>query len=103
MYAIIDNGGKQYQVKEGDIISLEKIAAEEGQTVTLENVVLIGGDGEIKTGSPFVNGASVSANVLCNGRGKKITVFTYRPKKSSKRKMGHRQPFTKVKIDSIKA
>jgi len=101
MYAIIDNGGKQYQVKVGDVVYLEKLGAAEGENVTLQNVVLISGDDGVKVGEPYVNGASVTANVLLNGKGKKLTIFTYKPKKSCKRKMGHRQPFTRVRIESI--
>ncbi len=99
MYAIIETGGKQYQVKEGDVLFVEKLDAE-GET-SFDKVILVSSDGKITTGAPYVDGASVKATILKNGRAKKITVFTYKPKKGSKRKMGHRQPYSQVRIDSI--
>lgn len=101
MYAVIETGGKQYQVQEGDIVFVEKLDVLPDQTVTLDKVLAIGKEDGLSVGSPYVKGASVSAKVLKNGKGKKITVFTYRPKKDSKRKMGHRQPYTQIKIESI--
>ena len=101
MYAVIETGGKQYQVQEGDIVFVEKLDVLPDQTVTLDKVLAIGKEDGFSVGSPYVKGASVSAKVLKNGKGKKITVFTYRPKKDSKRKMGHRQPYTQIKIESI--
>lgn len=101
MYAVIETGGKQYQVKEGDEIFVEKLGIEEG-TVEFK-AILIGDNGDIKVGAPYVDGAVVKATLIKNGKGKKITVFTYKPKKSSKRCKGHRQPYSKVKIDSIVA
>ena len=95
MYAVIETGGKQYQVNEGDVIFIEKLAAEADQTVVIDKVVAVG--------TPYVNGATVEAKVIKNGKAKKITVFTYKPKKGEKRKMGHRQPYTQVRIESIKA
>jgi len=103
MYAIIETGGKQYQVKDGDVIYIEKLNAEEDSPVTFDKVVAVGKDDGISVGSPYLSGASVTAKVLKNGKAKKITVFTYKPKKSSKRKMGHRQPYTKVQITGISA
>ena len=102
MYAVIETGGKQYQVKEGDEIFVEKLGVEEGE-VTFDKVILVGTDGDIKVGAPYVDGAVVKATLIKNGKGKKITVFTYKPKKGSKRKMGHRQPYTKVEITAINA
>lgn len=101
MYAVIETGGKQYQVQEGDIVFVEKLDVLPDQTVTLDKVLAVGKEDGLSVGSPYVKGASVSAKVLKNGKGKKITVFTYRPKKDSKRKMGHRQPYTQIKIESI--
>lgn len=101
MYAIFEAGGKQYRAQEGDILYLEKQGAEEGATVTFDKVMAVGKEDGTVIGAPTVAGAKVTAKVLQNGRGKKITVFTYRPKKNSKRKMGHRQPFTKVQVESI--
>lgn len=103
MYAIIETGGKQYKVQSGDVLYIEKLDAAEESTVTFDNVIALNNDKTLKLGSPYVKGASVEARVLKNGKGKKITVFTYRPKKGSKRKMGHRQPFTKVQIETINA
>ena len=101
MYAVIETGGKQYQVNEGDIIFIEKLAAEADETVTFDKVVALGADDGIKVGTPYVDGAAVEAKVLKNGKAKKITVFTYKPKKGEKRKLGHRQPYTKVEITGI--
>lgn len=103
MYAIIETGGKQYRVSEGDILFIEKLEAEADQQVTFDKVFAVGKEGETVIGSPTVAGAKVTAKVVKNGKSKKITVFTYRPKKGSKRKMGHRQPYTKVQIESITA
>ncbi len=101
MYAIIKTGGKQYTVKVGDVLCVEKLEAENDSSYTINEVLAVGSEGSLKVGKPFVDGASVTAKVLNTGRGKKITVLTYRPKKDSKRKMGHRQPFTKIEITAI--
>jgi len=103
MYAIIETGGKQYKVAEGDVLFIEKLDVEPESTVEFDQVVAVGKDDGIVVGSPVVAGAKVTAKAVKNGKGKKIMVFTYRPKKDSKRKMGHRQPYTKVEIQSIKA
>ncbi len=103
MYAVIETGGKQYQVNEGDTIFIEKLAAEAEETVTFDKVVALGTDGGIKVGTPYVDGATVKATVIKNGKAKKITVFTYKPKKGEKKKQGHRQPYTQVKIEAINA
>lgn len=103
MYAIIETGGKQYKVQNGDILFIEKLDAAEESSVTFDKVVALHNDKDLKIGTPLVKGASVTARVLKNGKGKKIEVFTYRPKKGSKRKMGHRQPYTKVQIEAINA
>ena len=102
MYAIIETGGKQYKVESGDSIFIEKLEAEENAKVTFDKVVAVSTDDGIKTGNPYVDGAKVTAKVLKNGKAKKITVFTYKPKKNEKRKMGHRQPYSKVEITGIK-
>ena len=102
MYAIIETGGKQYKVQYGDVVFVEKLAAEENDTVTFQ-VVALGGEDGLKIGNPYVEGASVTGKVLKNGKSKKITVFTYKPKKGEKRKMGHRQPYTKVQIEAVNA
>ena len=103
MYAVIKTGGKQYRVSEGDVIFVEKLGLEQDQTVEFNEVIAVGKDGSVEVGDPYVAGAKVVGKVLKNGRGKKITVFTYRPKKDSKRKMGHRQAYTKVEIQTINA
>ena len=103
MYAVIVTGGKQYRVSEGDIIFVEKLNAEENADIKFEQVAVVGKDGETVIGTPVVEGASVSAKVLKNGKSKKVTVFTYKPKKGEKRKKGHRQPYTKVQIMTINA
>lgn len=102
MYAVITTGGKQYKVAEGDAIYVEKLDADEGSKVTFDQVVMVGGD-SVKVGTPFVDGASVTGTVEKQGRQKKIIIFRYKPKKGSRSKKGHRQPYTKVVIDSIKA
>lgn len=102
MYAIIETGGKQYRVSEGDVVFVEKLNLDENATVTFDKVIAVSGESGLKLGSPYVDSASVTATVLKNGKNKKITVFTYKPKKgSSARKLGHRQPYTKVRIESI--
>lgn len=103
MYAIIETGGKQYKVESGDVVFVEKLDAEENTDIVFDKVVAVCGDDGIKAGAPFVDGASVAAKVLKNGKQKKITVFTYKAKKNEKRKLGHRQPYTKVEIGEIKA
>ena len=102
MYAVIETGGKQYQVKEGDVLFIEKLDAE-GE-VTFDKVIMVGGDdGNVNVGAPYVDGASVKATLLKNGKAKKIKVLTYKPKKHVKRKMGHRQPYSQVRIETINA
>ena len=103
MYAVIETGGKQYRVQEGDTLFIEKLDVEADTTITFDKVIVLGTDEGTKVGAPLVDGATVTATALKNGKAKKITVFTYRPKKSSKRKMGHRQPYTKVQISAINA
>ena len=102
MFAVIETGGKQYKVQYGDVIYVEKLDAEENSTVEFP-VVAVCGEGAPKVGAPYVDGASVTGKVVKNGKAKKITVFTYKPKKNSKRKMGHRQPYTKIQIEAVKA
>ena len=103
MYAIIETGGKQYKVENGDVIFIEKLDVEADAEVTFDKVIAIGAEDGLKVGAPYVDGASVSAKVVKNGKGKKIVVATYKPKKNEKRKMGHRQPYTKVEIATINA
>ena len=103
MYAIIETGGKQYKVEAGDVIYIEKLDVEADAEVTFDKVIAIGSDDGIKVGAPYVEGASVTAKAVKNGKAKKIVVFTYKPKKNAKRKKGHRQPYTKVEISGINA
>ena len=103
MYAIIVTGGKQYKVQQGDVLFVEKLEAEEGAEVKFDTVLAVGEEGAVKFGAPSVEGASVAAKVVKNGKGKKLHILTYRPKKGSARRMGHRQPYTKVEITAINA
>ena len=103
MYAIIVTGGKQYKVQQGDVLFVEKLEAEEGAEVKFDTVLAVGEEGAVKFGAPSVEGASVAAKVVKNGKGKKLNLITYRPKKGSARRMGHRQPYTKVEITAINA
>ena len=102
MYAVIETGGKQYRVQEGDVVFIEKLSVSEGEDFTFDKVLAVSKDGEFLTGDS-VNGASVSAKVLGQGKQKKIIVFKYKPKKGYRRKQGHRQPYTKVQIEKINA
>ena len=101
MQAIIVTGGKQYNVKEGDVIYIEKLAAEADATVTFDQVLAVVDGENSKFGTPVVDGAKVEAKVLKNGKGKKITILRYKAKKNEKKKIGHRQPYTKVEITKI--
>ena len=101
MKAVIVTGGKQYTVAEGDVLYIEKLGAEEEATVKFEQVLAILDGENTKIGAPVVEGAAVEAKVVKNGKAKKITVFKYKPKKNEKKKIGHRQPYTKVEITKI--
>lgn len=103
MYAVIETGGKQYKVEQGSVIYIEKLEVEADSDVVFDKVIAVGSEDGIKVGTPYVEGATVDAKALKNGKGKKITVATYKPKKNEKRKVGHRQPYTKVEIASINA
>ncbi len=102
MYAIIATGGKQYKVSEGDTLKVEKLGAEAGSKFTFDQVLLVSGD-DVKVGSPTVDGASVEATVVGDGKAKKITVYKYKRKTGYHKKNGHRQQYTEVKIDKINA
>ena len=101
MYAVIETGGKQYQVKANDTLFIEKLNVEAEDSIVFDKVVAVGGEDGLKIGTPYVDGASVRAKVIKNGKGKKLNIITYRAKKHSARRMGHRQPFTKVEITAI--
>lgn len=103
MYAIIETGGKQYKVQEGDVVFIEKLSAEDGSAVTFDKVLAISKEGAMSIGAPVVDGASVSAKILGHGKDKKVIVFKYKPKKGYRKKQGHRQPYTKVQIEKINA
>ena len=102
MYAIIATGGKQYKVAEGDIIKIEKLGVEAGETVTFDQVLAVN-NGELSIGCPTVEGATVTATVIKEGKGKKVIVYKYKRKTGYHKKNGHRQLFTQVKIDKINA
>ena len=101
VYAVIVTGGKQYKVAEGDVIFVEKLNVADGETVTFDKVLAVSADNKLTVGAPYVDGAAVKATVVKNGKGKKIHILKYKSKKDSKKKIGHRQPYTKVQIDSI--
>ncbi|MDD2498761.1 MAG: 50S ribosomal protein L21 [Desulfitobacteriaceae bacterium] len=103
MYAIIETGGKQYRVAEGDVLRVEKLSVEPEQTVEIEKVLAVNKDGAMSVGSPVVPGAKVVLKVLEHGKDKKIIVFKYKAKKNIRKKQGHRQPFTKVQVEKIEA
>lgn len=101
LYAVIKTGGKQYRVQEGEVLKLEKLAADVGETVEFDQVLALKTEDELKVGTPYVEGATVQGTVLGQGKAKKIIVFKYKPKKNYRKKQGHRQPFTSVRIEKI--
>ena len=101
MYAVIQTGGKQYRVQQGDVIYVEKINAQADETVTFEKVLLVGEGESVKVGTPAVEGAKVEGKVLAQVKGQKIIVYKYKAKKNERKKQGHRQPYTKVEITAI--
>ena len=103
MYAIIETGGKQYKVSEGDVIYIEKLDVEEGAEITFDKVLMAGEGDAVKVGTPVVEGAKVTAKALKNGKAKKVDVFKMKRKKNERKKKGHRQPYTKVEITAINA
>lgn len=103
MYAIIETGGKQYKVEANDVVFIEKLDVESDSEVVFDKVIAVAGDDGIKVGAPYVEGATVTAKAVKNGKAKKVTVMTYKAKKNEKRKLGHRQPYTKVEIVSVNA
>ena len=101
MYAILKTGGKQYKVCEGDVIYVEKLGLEADASYTFTEVLAVENNGELKVGTPFVEGATVEAKAIKEGRSKKIIVYKYKPKKGYHKKQGHRQAYTKVQIEKI--
>ena len=99
--AIFETGGKQYRVKEGDVIFIERLPSQADEAVAFGNVLAITNDEDIKIGAPYVEGAEVEATVVKNGKSKKITVYKMHPKKGYRRKRGHRQPYTKIQIEKL--
>ncbi len=101
MKAVFVTGGKQYTVSEGDVVFIEKLQVQADEKVTFEEVLFVGEGEKAKFGTPVVAGAKVEAKVVKNGKGKKLNIITYKPKKGSSRRMGHRQPYTKIEITKI--
>ena len=100
MYAVIETGGKQYRVQEGDIITIEKIKAEVGETVAFDKVLVLSDGNDVKVGTPYLD-AAVTGSVVEHGKGQKVIIFKYKAKKDYRKKQGHRQPYTMVKIESL--
>ena len=103
MYAIVKTGGKQYRVEEGKTIVIEKLIGDSDGTVVFEEVLMVENDGNLRVGAPMLEGAKVTATIVEQGKGPKINGFTYKPKKSIRRRYGHRQQLTRVRINSIVA
>ena len=103
MYAILETGGKQYKVSEGDVIYVEKLGVEDGASVTFDKVLAVGEGADLKVGAPYVQAAPVAGTAANTGKQKKIIVYKMKPKKGYRRKQGHRQPYTKVTIGAINA
>lgn len=103
MYAIIETGGKQFKVQEGDIINVELLGVDAGTNYTFENVLAVSKEDNFTFGAPYISGASVVANVIGDGKEKKVIIYKYKAKKTFHKKKGHRQPFTEVKIEKINA
>ena len=101
MFAVFETGGKQYKVSDGDLILVKKLGGEEGEKVTFDRVLAVSRGENTAFGAPYIDGAKIEANVVKNGRAKKIVVLKYKAKKNEKKKQGHRQPYTKIQINSI--
>ena len=103
MYAVIETGGKQYRVQNGDQICVEKLNVEDGAQVVFDKVLVCGEGADIKVGTPYLEGITVEGEAVESGKGKKVVIFKYKAKKDYRKKQGHRQPYTKVEIQSINA
>jgi len=101
VYAVVRSGGRQYRAEVGSELLVEKLPVEEGQQITLEEVLLVAGEGEVKIGTPLVKGARVVATVVAQEKGPKIHIFKYRPKQRYRRRQGHRQTYTRLRVDEI--
>jgi large subunit ribosomal protein L21 len=103
MFAVIRSGGKQYRVNQGSSLRVEKLTGDVGSEITLDDVLMVGEEGDVKIGAPTVDGASVSGTITAQGRGPKLTVFKMKRRKGYRRKYGHRQDYTEIRVDSIKS
>lgn len=103
MYAVIHTGGKQYRVTEGEVLKVEKLDINEGETLEFDKVLMVGEGADVKVGAPYIDGGKVSAEVVANGRGAKVTIIKFRRRKHSRKQQGHRQSYTQVKITGISA
>lgn len=101
MYVVIETGGKQYRVQEGDVITIEKLNVEAGDAIAFDKVLVLADDKDLKVGAPYVAGAAVHGEVVENGKAKKVIIYKYKAKKDYRKKQGHRQPYTMVKITSL--
>lgn len=101
MYAVFETGGKQYRVQEGDVLFIEKVAGNEGESLNFDKVLLVSNGEEVKVGKPYVDGVSVTGNIVEHGKARKIIVYKFKRKKDYRKKQGHRQPYTKVRIEKI--
>jgi large subunit ribosomal protein L21 len=101
MYAVIETGGKQYRVSEGDVLSVERISATAGDKVVIDKVLLYSDGENVKVGNPYIEGAKVEAELVENGKGEKVIIFKFKSKKDYRKKQGHRQPYSMLKIESI--
>ena len=101
MYAILETGGKQYRVAEGDVIVVEKLPGEAGDAIEFDKVLLISDGADVKVGTPYIEGAKIAGEIVETGKGKKVIVYKYKSKKDYRKKQGHRQPFTSVEITSL--
>ena len=101
MYAVIETGGKQYRVQEGDVLTIEKLNVGAGEKVEFDKVLVLAKEGDLKVGAPYVEGAKVFGEVVENGKGQKVIIYKYKSKKDYRKKQGHRQPYTRVKIESL--
>lgn len=101
MYAVIETGGKQYRVQEGDVLTIEKLNVNAGEKVEFDKVLVLAKEGDLKVGAPYVEGAKVFGEVVENGKGQKVIIYKYKAKKDYRKKQGHRQPYTMVKIESL--
>ena len=103
MYAVIETGGKQYRVQEGDTVFVEKLGVDEGEEITFDKVIALSNDNGFVIGAPYVDGVKVLAKAVKNGKEKKVVIFKFKAKKNYRNKKGHRQPYTKVQIEKIEA